>query len=145
MVNDKGTNAPKGLLKKVDHITWGLLVAVGAFLWMALQGHMSSNSLPAEKPASQTTLATPFKSLVTARQETNDTESRARDFLNCLSSQEELMTMPVDWPGFHALCIETINENSVTVHECYILHNCILPSFDNPLPLRTDPAAQSVR
>lgn len=145
MGNDKGTNASKGLLKKEDHVTWGLLVAIGASLWMALQGYMSSNSLPAPKPASQTTLATPFKSLETARQETNDAESRARDFLNCLSSQEELMTMPVDWPGFHALCIESIKENSVTVHVCDILHNCILPSFDNPLPSRTDPAPQSVR
>ena len=33
--------------------------------------------------------------------------SLPRDMPGCLSSQEELMTIPVPWPGFHALCIDS--------------------------------------
>lgn len=32
--------------------------------------------------------------------------SLPRDMAGCLTSQEELMTTPVPWPGFHALCID---------------------------------------
>jgi hypothetical protein len=38
-----------------------------------------------------------------------------QDLPTCLRSQEELMTMPVAWPGFHALCIHEIGERSVSV------------------------------
>jgi hypothetical protein len=35
-----------------------------------------------------------------------------RDLSWCLGSQEELMTVPVEWPGFHAMCIQEVGENS---------------------------------
>lgn len=35
-----------------------------------------------------------------------------RDVTWCLGSQEELMTVPVEWPGFHALCIEQVEGGS---------------------------------
>ena len=38
-----------------------------------------------------------------------------RDLDACLEAQEELMTIPVNWPGFHALCIESVGADSVDV------------------------------
>lgn len=35
-------------------------------------------------------------------------EMLPRDMDACLASQEELMTIPVPWPGFHALCIDSV-------------------------------------
>ena len=32
-----------------------------------------------------------------------------RDYDECLSLQDELMTIPVAWPGFHALCIDAVS------------------------------------
>ena len=37
-----------------------------------------------------------------------------RDLDECLKSQEELMTIPVEWPGFHALCIESFGDGEVS-------------------------------
>ena len=42
-----------------------------------------------------------------------------RDLPACLTAQEELMTIPVDWPGFHAMCIESVDATTLTVR----LHN----------------------
>ena len=38
-----------------------------------------------------------------------------RDMAACLAQQEELMTVPVNWPGFHAFCIEAVDADSVTL------------------------------
>eukprot|EP00966_Prymnesium_polylepis_P005248 121051-Prymnesium_polylepis.1 len=45
--------------------------------------------------------------------------SLPRELPACLTAQEELMTIPVDWPGFHALCIESVDGSTVVVR----LHN----------------------
>lgn len=38
-----------------------------------------------------------------------------RDLEACLAAQDELMRMPVDWPGFHALCLESVDEQTLSV------------------------------
>jgi len=38
-----------------------------------------------------------------------------RSLPDCIKSQAELMTVPVKWPGFHALCIDAIGEAHVSV------------------------------
>uniref|UniRef100_A0A0D3JJD6 Alpha-ketoglutarate-dependent dioxygenase AlkB-like domain-containing protein n=2 Tax=Emiliania huxleyi TaxID=2903 RepID=A0A0D3JJD6_EMIH1 len=39
----------------------------------------------------------------------------SRSLPHCLSSQAELMSIPVPWPGFHALCIESFGDGEVSV------------------------------
>jgi len=43
----------------------------------------------------------------------------SRDLPSCMEQQEELMTMPVYWPGFHAMCIDSVSESGIAAH----LHN----------------------
>lgn len=38
-----------------------------------------------------------------------------RDLDACVADQHELMTVPVYWPGFHALCLDAVGTSSVTV------------------------------
>ena len=48
-----------------------------------------------------------------------DWQTLPRDLDGCITSQEELMTVPVEWPGFHALCIANVNDKasvSVLLH-----------------------------
>ena len=35
-----------------------------------------------------------------------------RELPTCLTQQHELMTMPVEWPGFHALCLESVDASA---------------------------------
>ena len=42
-----------------------------------------------------------------------------RDYDGCLEQQQELMTIPVPWPGFHAICIDSVSASSLGV----ALHN----------------------
>ena len=42
-----------------------------------------------------------------------------RDYDGCLEQQQELMTIPVPWPGFHAMCIESVSTAGLAV----TLHN----------------------
>ena len=42
-----------------------------------------------------------------------------RDYDGCLEQQQELMTIPVPWPGFHAICIDSVSTAALGV----ALHN----------------------
>ena len=42
-----------------------------------------------------------------------------RDYDGCLEQQQELMTIPVPWPGFHAICIDSVSTAGLAV----TLHN----------------------
>ena len=39
----------------------------------------------------------------------------SRDMDECLRSQDELMTIPVPWPGFHVLCIDEVGAGGISV------------------------------
>ena len=75
---------------------------------------------PAKRPTSENAQREPLKERVaqksasSRRSKTLDANKHSavewsslpRDMDACISSQEELMTIPAPWPGFHALCIE---------------------------------------
>lgn len=44
-----------------------------------------------------------------------------RDLPACLTAQQELMTMPVDWPGFHSMCIESLDSFSISVRSVALI------------------------
>lgn len=56
-----------------------------------------------------------------AKFDAQEWEQLPRDMDACLAFQAELMTMPVAWPGFHALCIDSVSGElssvSVVLHE----------------------------
>ena len=71
---------------------------------------------------------------------TAEWQSLVRDAAACAESQHELMTIPAPWPGFHALCIESIEYGAIDVG----LH----PKSGNPADptsVRTLSAAPSAR
>ena len=66
-------------------------------------------------------------------------QSLPRDLPGCLTSQEELMTMPVDWPGFHALCIESVGAVGVPSGRARFIGGMFVSPFPPPLPFASCP------
>ena len=47
------------------------------------------------------------------KHESSEWTGLTRDIEACLASQDELMNVPVEWPGFHALCIDAVNAEEI--------------------------------
>jgi len=69
--------------------------------------------------------------------------SLPRSLPDCVTRQEELMTIPVVWPGFHALCIESLDESHVSLlihRRSGLLANAADASDAPPTSLRVEGA-----
>ena len=50
-----------------------------------------------------------------ARHDTGEWRALTRSLSECLASQDELMTTPAVWPGFHALCIDALSDDHISL------------------------------
>ena len=78
----------------------------------------SRNAERRERRTEATTLQRAASAAASAKYD-REWDALPRDLNDCLSHQATLMTIPVEWPGFHALCIERVGDADVSV----ALHN----------------------
>ena len=74
-----------------------------------------------------------------SKRRSSEWTSLPRSLPECIKAQEELMTIPVHWPGFHALCIETMAETHMSV----LLHRRSGQRIRQPEVADVDPSPPS--
>ena len=111
-----------------SHLPLAAAAAVAVALIFGVQWYLSSR-VPEGKPSAQMPPPKMSRASRAASEISEQREAAAaadryhggewlglvRNLPDCLSKQKELMTAPVDWPGFHALCIEAVDSASVRV------------------------------
>lgn len=80
-----------------------------------------------------------------ARHDTSEWRALPRSLPECLASQDELMTTPAVWPGFHALCIDALSDDhiSLAVHNRSGAPSRSTASGTRSLSARTEPTGGS--
>ena len=68
----------------------------------------SRNAERRERRTEATTLQRAASAAASAKYD-REWDALPRDLSECLSHQATLMTIPVEWPGFHALCIDAVS------------------------------------
>jgi hypothetical protein len=125
MAKKTATSAKKGGGR--SPISLALLLAAAVGIVFLLQWYLSANAPTpksqgqqgSQRPPPKTAARRAASEIAEQRGESAGTDG-ARDYSGhewtglqrdlewCLGSQDELMTVPVEWPGFHALCIQQV-------------------------------------
>ena len=87
-----------------------------------------------KKPTAQKPIVREADVTLASKHDSLEWRTLSRDVPACLSKQDELMTIPVEWPGFHALCIDDVGGTHVAVR----LHG--KSTAGEPSVLRAEPA-----
>ena len=112
----KGKKAPIAPATLIAGCALLLLSAVLAYQWYLTGLPEPAQSEPLVRPPKTKTPKRATESRGSAeKRHSLEWQTLSRDLPSCLTLQEELMTIPVNWPGFHAFCIDAVSGDSITL------------------------------